>query len=789
MDSPALLARLPVAVEERVRPLSAGPLQGAFVLVWMRVGVRAHDNPALDAALLAGDALGLPVFVYHALSERYPYASDRHHRFILEGARDVAVELAARGIGTAFHLERPGHRGPHLRTLAAQAALVVTEDLPVPPLTTWSIRLRDAVDTPVWAVDTACILPMRLVDRPIDRAFAFRNAFAEEREERLDAGWEDVPVTRPGFVPPLPFTPVDLATADLSALIARCDIDHSVGPVPHTPGGSVAGYARWAAFVESGGLARYASTRNDPARDGVSRMSAYLHYGHVSPFRLAADCAGIEGRGPAKYLDELLVWRELAHAWCSHQPALHTLGVLPDWARGTLARHAGDPRPKAASWETLARARTGDALWDACQRSLLQQGELHNNVRMTWGKMLVPYTRSPEEARAMLVDLNHRYALDGRDPSSYGGLYWCLGLFDRPFRPEAPIRGCVRDRSSAWHAGRVRMDVYRRKVTRPLRSPVPRVAVVGAGLAGLACARTLADHGVPVVVFEAQAQVGGRLGHPGDHPVPADAGAQFFSARSPAFRRLAASWVRDGVAAVWEPRSATPRKRLVGTPDMGALARHVARDLDVRPNTTVLGLTQRGGARLLQLASGDEAGPFDRVVLALPPRAAAALHEGVEAPPLLPCVAVVLRFAQALTATVDVVEPAEGPIGWACRDASKPGRPPQETWVVHATPAWSAAHLGDDDEALQQVLAAALADAVGDDQPAVVQSVQRWPGARAVVADNTHRALDLGEGVWACGDWLGGPRVEGAWVSGVAVAGRLLGQIADAAAADRARGA
>ena len=102
---------------------------GSFVLYWMRTAVRAVENPALDVALLAGARLGLPVFVYHALSDRYPFASDRHHRFILEGARDVQQRLAGRGVSYAFHLVRPGHRGPHLRTLVEQAALVITEEM------------------------------------------------------------------------------------------------------------------------------------------------------------------------------------------------------------------------------------------------------------------------------------------------------------------------------------------------------------------------------------------------------------------------------------------------------------------------------------------------------------------------------------------------------------------------------------------------------------------------------------------------------------------------------------
>ena len=297
---PAVLASdvpLPPHLAERVAAPTAGkplPDHGAYVLYWARTAVRAHENPALDVALVLAAHLGLPLFVYHALSERYPYASDRHHMFILEGARDFAAELATRGIGTAFHLEREGHRGPHLVTLASRAAIVVTELMPVAPLDGWTASLRAAVAAPVWEVDTACVVPMPLTTRAYDRAFVYRDATAGLRHARVGATWHDAPAPGSPFVPDLPFAPIDLSSADLGDLIAGCRIDHGVGPVSDTRGGSVAGYARWNEFVSSGRLDRYDKLRNDPTRgDGVSRMSAYLHYGMVSPLRLAREAAAM----------------------------------------------------------------------------------------------------------------------------------------------------------------------------------------------------------------------------------------------------------------------------------------------------------------------------------------------------------------------------------------------------------------------------------------------------------------------------------------------------------------
>ena len=305
-----------------------------FVLYWARTAIRAHENPALDVALTIGAALGLPVFVYHALSERYPYASDRHHMFILEGARHFADSLRARRIGTAFHLEREGHRGAHLVSLGRRAALVVTERMPVAPLLSWTATLRAAIAAPVWEVDTACVVPVTLVDRAYDRAFVYRDATAALRRARLSAPWIEVADPERSFTPTLPFEPVDLAATDLPELVSQCRIDHTIGPVADTRGGSAAGYARWREFVDSGRLDRYDRTRNEPARgDGVSRMSAYLHYGMVSPMQLAREVATRTSEGAAKWLDELLVWRELAYTFCHHRPDHATVDAIPDWAR------------------------------------------------------------------------------------------------------------------------------------------------------------------------------------------------------------------------------------------------------------------------------------------------------------------------------------------------------------------------------------------------------------------------------------------------------------------------
>ncbi len=787
---------LPRHLAERARALGDATAEGGrdFVLYWMHHAARGHDNPALDAALAAANGLGLPVLVYQGLSAKLPYASDRHHTFILEGARDVERELAERGVAYAFHLApRRDDREPLLE-LAARAALVVVEDFPAPPFPRWTAKLAAASPAPVWAVDAACVVPMRLPGRAFERAFEYRRAVRDELDRRVGEPWRDVEPEAPAFAGDLGFEPVALADADLAELCARCEIDHAVGPVPHTRGGSAAGYRRWRAFVEKGGLERYARRRNDAAVAGVSRLSPYLHHGHVSPFRIAREAASEGSGGAEKFLDELLIWRELAHNFCFHQPDPERLAALPAWARETLERHAGDAREAVHSRERLARGRSGDPLWDAAQTSLLIHGELHNNVRMTWGKALLRWTRSPADALRRLVDLNHRYALDGSDPSSYGGLLWCLGLFDRPFKPERPVLGTVRPRSTAGHARRLDLERYRARFTGPARANGPSVAVVGAGVAGLFAARTLRDHGLEVRVFDKGRGPGGRISTRRHDAFRFDHGAQYFTARDPRFRRYVDAWCEEGVARPWGGRIAVLEggraeskqdgpERFVGVPGMSAVARHLGADLEVASATRVGAVKGRGSGWRLVDGDGASLGEFGALLVAVPPAQAAELltaapelERRTRAVAMRPCWAVMAAFDERLDLPFDGAFVHGSPLSWVARNGSKPGRPDPESWVLHGSPGWSARHLeGDPDEAQDRLLEAFFAATALEPRAPRFVRAHRWRYAIAEEPLDAGCLWDADLRIGACGDWCAGSRVEGAFLSGMAAAGRVLG--------------
>ncbi len=792
---------LPPHLRERVSVLRPGsPDPGKpYVLYWMHHALRDHEHPALDVALCIGNRLGIPVRVYQGLGGRHPTNADRHHRFILQGAREVQRGLRRRGIAYDFHLPADPAAPSPLRELADEAALVLTESFPVPPFTRWVAALAHRVRAPLWTVDCSCVLPMPLVTRRFERAYRFREHTKVAYRRRIHAHWPVVDPELPPYTGAPSLPALDLQSADLAELCAGCRIDHTIGPVAHTVGGSTAGYRRWEAFKRQG-LKRYAQLRNDAAVApplGVSRLSPYLHYGMVSPLRIAREAAAAGSKGADKFLDELLIWRELAHNFCWHSEDPERFERLPAWARETLERHADDPRPALLSAERLARARSGDPLWDAAQRSLLRHGELHNNLRMTWGKALLQWTPTPQAALRRMIDLNHRYALDGCDPNSYGGILWCLGLFDRPFTPAQPILGRVRSRSLAGHRRRIDLARYTRRTDPPASGRPLAVAVVGAGLAGLTAARTLADAGHAVTVYERASAPGGRLGRIGDDPHGADGGAQYFTVRDERFHRQVALWLADGRVAPWSGRLgsvAAPRRlrpvtsriaRYVGVPAMQRLTETLAEDLRLHLGRAVSRLERVEGRWRLHLGSGPPAAA-DILVLALPaPRAAALLPEGSELRASLDgvamqaCWAVLARFDAPLPISFDGLFLNEGPLSWAARENSKPGRGAAERWVLHGARGWpppaDATAAPEDADAIAARLLQAFFDHSGcPPLTPVTLTAHRWTHAIAPAPLDTGALWSPSERLGVCGDWCHASRVEGAYLSGTAVAGRIL---------------
>jgi len=447
----------------RIHPASEpGPRPGGeLVLYWMQTTHRAHDNFALEFAVEQANLLGLPVVVYHGLRPDYPWASDRLHGFILESVVDLSADFAARGIQYGFYLDPgPGARPARspLVELANRAALVVTDYFPTFIVPRQTRALRRKVETPVIAVDSCTVVPLRALERPHSTARSIRPVLHAALPHHLWRPRSTEPRVRRAVE--LPFDPLVPTRATIPGLLAGLPLDHTVPPAREIRGGTRAGRARLAEFLARG-LPVYADSRGDPnAEHATSRLSPYLHFGNLSPHEviLAAREAG-----PAeqfeKFQDEALVWRELAYNFVHHDPRHRTVEAIPAWAREELRKGEADPRPALYSDEELEQARTGDELWNAAQRAYLVDGWMHNTLRMLWGKAVLQWTPNAAECLRILEHLNNKYSLDGRDPASYGGIHWIFGKFDRPFYRRA-IYGTVRYQSLKAAAGKFDVAAY-----------------------------------------------------------------------------------------------------------------------------------------------------------------------------------------------------------------------------------------------------------------------------------------------------------------------------------------
>jgi deoxyribodipyrimidine photo-lyase len=431
--------------------------------------------------------------VLEALRCGYRWASDRLHAFVLAGMADNARRLANRPVLYHPYVEPARDAGKGLiEALAARACVVVTDEFPSFFLPRMVAAAAARLPVLVEAVDANGLLPLRATQAVFPTAHAFRRFL----QKTLPTHLGELPAEDPlvgARLPRLATLPAEIANrwpaAGVELLVAEpgalaaLPIDHRIGAVAGTPGGTSAGQVALRRFLDER-LSRYPAERNRPEEEVTSGLSAYLHFGHLgvhevfaalaareqwTPERLAAKASGSRagwwgmGEAAEAFLDELVTWRELGFNFSGQRDDVERYEALPGWARATLEKHASDPRPHVYTLEQLEAADTHDHLWNAAQRQLLREGRIHNYLRMLWGKKILEWSPTPQAALEAMIELNNRWALDGRDPNSASGIFWCLGRYDRPWGPERPIFGTVRYMSSENTARKVPVGGYLRR--------------------------------------------------------------------------------------------------------------------------------------------------------------------------------------------------------------------------------------------------------------------------------------------------------------------------------------
>jgi deoxyribodipyrimidine photo-lyase len=412
--------------------------EGQCVVYWMQRSQRALDNPALNVAIQAGNLLKRPVVVFFSLIPNAHHANRRHYHFMLQGLQDVAKGLSMRRVGFALR----GFPDHSLLKFCSEVrpCLVVSDENPICTAERLRARVAQEIQMPFWTVDSDVVVPTRLLGKEHYAARTIRPKIYARLPEFLK------PVTNPRA------RVIWKASSNLQSLIPdpslldRCPVDASVSPVSAPKGGTKEALKSLRRFVAYK-LKGYSTNRNRPDLDGTSRLSPYLHFGHIGPHTVALAVQESAAPLPDRraFLEELIVRRELAHNFVRFNPSYETLRSGEPWADRTLRTHASDSRRYLYGEAQLEHAETHDPLWNAAQKQMVLTGWMHGYLRMYWAKKIFEWSPSAAAAYDVAVRLNDRYELDGRDPNGYAGIAWAIvGKHDRAWGPERPIYGKIR---------------------------------------------------------------------------------------------------------------------------------------------------------------------------------------------------------------------------------------------------------------------------------------------------------------------------------------------------------
>lgn len=422
--------------KERIKSLNQKSIRkGIYVLYWMQASQRAEYNHALEYAISKGNELHQPVIVFFGITDHFPEANERHYAFMLEGLREVKQFLEKRGIQMVVLHESP-EKG--VMQMSKKASFVVVDRGYLRIQREWREHVAKRIECPFIQVESDVIVPVEEASPKEEYAAAtIRSKIHKKLDHFLvPLKWKEPAVN--SFS--IDFDSFDID--DVGRAISKLQIDRSVPKVSSFQGGTKNVLKHLEVFLE-GKLDRFPELRNDPTLDYLSQMSPYLHFGQISPLSIALKVKQTKSPGVEAFLEELIVRRELSMNFTFYNEKYDSFESVPEWAMKSLRSHQKDKREYLYRLQELEIAQTHDPYWNAAQREMVVKGKMHGYMRMYWGKKIIEWSKTPEEAYRTALYLNNKYELDGRDPNGFTGVAWCFGKHDRPWG-ERPVFGNVR---------------------------------------------------------------------------------------------------------------------------------------------------------------------------------------------------------------------------------------------------------------------------------------------------------------------------------------------------------
>ncbi len=418
-------------INTRSRYLNNIPVKSGPVLYWMSRDQRVQHNWALLTAQNIALELHSPLIVAFNLTPSFPLANLRHYNFMLTGLREIEQDLLALNIPLIMLYGEPQQNLP---TYINQnnISTVVMDFSPLKIAKQWKQTLVAQTKATLIETDAHNIIPIwQTSDKQEYAARTIRPKIHKQLPQYLTP----IPPTQSM---PSENLPSNHQLINWDKTYAQLSINTQIKPITWLTPGPQAAQQTLQHFLTHK-AATYATDHNDPAKNTLSNLSPYLHFGHISAQYIALQTTHLES-----FFEELVVRRELADNFCHYNPHYDSLAGAPNWAQQILADHQHDPREYLYTQQELEQALTHDPAWNAAQVEMVTTGKMHGYMRMYWAKKILEWTPSPTQAYQIAIYLNDIYSLDGRDPNGFTGIAWAIaGIHDRPWK-ERPIFGKIR---------------------------------------------------------------------------------------------------------------------------------------------------------------------------------------------------------------------------------------------------------------------------------------------------------------------------------------------------------
>lgn len=442
--------------KERIRHLNHKEIRkGFYVLYWMQASQRVEYNHALEYTIIQANKLMQPVVVFFGITDHFPEANERHYAFMLEGLKEVKQKLNKRKIQLVIRHQSP-EQG--VIQMAKRASVVIVDRGYLRIQRQWRDYAAKRIDCPLIQIESDVIVPLEEVSSKEEYgASTLRPKILKKLPYFLLPLKENEPK-----ISSMSMEFDSLEIEDIEKTLLKLKIDRTVKRVDSFHGGTKEALNHLEIFLDEK-LDHYAELKNDPTQDYLSHMSPYLHFGQISPLYIALKVKETKSPGVEAFLEELIVRRELSMNFVFYNSHYDSWKGLPHWAQKTLKAHQKDKRSYFYSLDELEKGQTHDPYWNAAQKEMILTGKMHGYMRMYWGKKILEWTKTPEEAFRMAIYLNNKYELDGRDPNGFAGVAWCFGKHDRPWA-ERPIFGTVRYMDDKGLRRKFDADAYVRRI-------------------------------------------------------------------------------------------------------------------------------------------------------------------------------------------------------------------------------------------------------------------------------------------------------------------------------------